>query len=445
MPLKKWLSCMLCAAAVLASAAVFAQRVSAEFQKIYPWDMVIFTDAGVAFWQTGRLYPRGDDLADLYKPGAPVFKFPPPYQLLMAPWLTDGIPAHFYLGVRVFMLLLYALAVAWITARVLRHMAPAAGPCSRRTALVAFVAIHALLSTPFINAFGLLTAEIPILFLLVATIALLDRYPALAGTALAMAATAKVYPAFMAVAACLAQRPWRFLAGLAAGGVLFAGLGLAVFGLEENRFYLTRVLPLLLQEPLTPHAHNIGWAFFLVQHGIPLHTAATLAKILPGLMLAAALAAGVRARQRAPQQRLAAQAFMLVAMLLCLRNYWLQYHLLLLVPTIVIAGHLLERRRWLAFGLFVLVLLSLNMDPSWYVLLVQHSVALDSLDQATVLRQLQEDGLSATLYRYSFSGWLAYWYTECRALVPWVLGCILAGMLWRTPPLRPGPVHPGTA
>lgn len=335
-----------------------------------PFDHAIFAHTGHDFWQTGTLYPRVAEPYPTFMPGAAVFKFPPMYQLAIAPWVKHGITQQYYLTCYLGALALYVSAVLLI----IRH----ATSCTRhitqqntsRTTLFALLATtFAALYEPFYNSFTLLTGELLILFCCTVACLCLTTRPALAGFMIATAACTKLYPAFMLLAAVLLPT-WpsrsRYIAGFAIGMAWWCGLSLAVFGWQEHAYYLQHVLPVLLQEKPMSLAGNLNPLFFIFQNGIT-HVFATQAfngirwLTLAGCLFVLYLHRKYRTGSSSPHHTLLFTCLLMTTMVIWLANSWIQYQLLLL-PSALIALRLCllhNKPGWLAFvGFVTLILLS---------------------------------------------------------------------------------------
>lgn len=384
------------------------------YQKPFSFDMRLFASAGADFWKTGQLYERSANLAETYRPGAPVFKFPPPYQIFLAPWLHGGIPASFYTVARTLAILAYLAA-----AGLCLHLAkPATAPGqSRLPFFILAIPLVCLLSS-FYDALRGLSTEIPLLFLLVLAFAWRERKPFQAGLLLAIAVTTKLYPAFM-LAWFFLRAPWRSVAaGFVAGCAAILLASIALFGVGEHAFFAQQVLPVLLQEKPVVHSLNLTILQFLHTHGLladmslPFFNASRI--LLGGTLLAALL----RGRQGDPRQEALLYALTLVTMLLCLPNYWLQYHVLLLFPLLVLFGHWMQQRQWGQLALFLPVLVCLAAEPEWAHDLLQQAFGSEAGMARVIAQESAQHGALVTLLRHSPLGVLVSACVELRPLAP---------------------------
>lgn len=140
-----------------------------------------------------------------------------------------------------------------------------------RLCFTGLVLAMACVFEPFYSGFLLLVGEIPIFFCCVLALVLLKNKPALAGAVLAIAATAKLYPVFMVLCAVIlpAHRARvALLTGFVAAAAALWLLTLLLFGWQEPLYYLTHILPVLLDEHPMGITENLSLVFFLFPDGI---------------------------------------------------------------------------------------------------------------------------------------------------------------------------------
>lgn len=434
-----------CLLAIMLCSGIFYVRTHHEYTKPYPYDLAIFSRASQRFQREGILYQRSDTMAETYKPGVPLYKFPPAYMLGIHPWVDEGHLGPFFNASRIGTLVLYVASLAWLGFIIHRSTGlPRAGGW----ALLVF--LHGSLSSGFIHAFELQTAEIVFLFLLTAGLACLRTWPALSGSVIAMMAATKLYPLYMLPAGFLSAAPSRWLSGFAVTGAGLACAGLLVFGLQENLFYATQVIPVLWQEQLAFHPYNISPASFLGYYLLDqqLTPARHLAGAMKAMAIMAAIALGFRARQcTRTQDLLTVYAFLVSSIFICLPNCWIQYWVMLLIPLLVISANLIRQRRWLAVTGFSLVSLLMNIEPGVFLDILAESISRSGVPIEAIHGQISTHGLEAVLLEHSPLAWTVYWATELRPLMPLGIWLILARMSWSAtrPRITPHLAHAASA
>jgi hypothetical protein len=395
---------------VLCSVFYFAGKSRAVYEHGY-YDLPIFTAAAVRYWQGQPLYQRSDNLPELYKPGAIVFKFPPPYLFHFLPWFDSSAVWHdwFRAGITFFFIVLYGLTVSVICHLVLQCRA------AKRTgypdaAAVVFVLLafaYACAYMPFFVVQGGTSGEGFILALAVLAFACMQRFPWLAGFMLAWLASIKLYPVFLLLYPLL-TRQWRVLFSALVSGVLITVASIVVFGLDENLFYLQSVLPVLLSEPVSEDwtemfRHTTGNQAIvkvLVGYGLlPSRLPVWLNVMRLPFVVAMVLLLLKYSMRHNPQQWRSLLAFGLVVltMLICLPNIFYAYFVLLLFPALVLAGYLWVQKRWYWLLLLIVCMSCFVIDDSWTHALAQSAAAHNS--QAMV-EEIQQVGMRSYLWRH---------------------------------------------
>lgn len=399
-----------------------------------PFDHAIFATAGHAFWQSGQFYPRVDTPYPTFLPGAAVFKFPPVYQLYIAPWVKDGITATYYRNSYLLCLLSYAGGMGLLCHHVLRAL-----PSPSHCFCVCFTGIAisvACVFEPFYSGFLLLVGELPIFFCCVLALALMAKYPAWAGAAIAVAATAKLYPVFLLLYGVVlpsTDSRTSFVTGFASTA---AGLWLTtvfVFGWQEPLYYLTHILPVLLQEHPMGISENLSLIFFLFPDGIT-HVFAENVFLLIRVITLSLLAWVTIRHYRQPDKNALDDALLyglfITSMLLCLANYWIQYEVLLLVPALLVLGTSWQREQPVLTGMasvLVLVLLSSNE-------LENRSLAAYAQEPLTALTaKADQHGYLPALWETSRTAFLFAVIAPLKPLVPYGLWAMSVWLLSRKP------------
>ena len=343
-----------------------AEHIHTVMQEV-PFDHAIFTQVGHAFWQSGELYPRVTAPYPTFMPGAAVFKFPPMYQLAIAPWVRHSITDAYYHAAYLVVLTLYVIAVLLLVQQVNRPFF-SVQRFSIDVALFPLLAITiASLYEPFYNSFMLLVGELPILFFCTVALTLLTTRSSFAGAIIATAACAKLYPAFLLLAVFLQpthKQRLYFVTGFVAGAAFWCSLSIMLFGWQEHLYYWQHILPVLLQEKPMSLAGNLNIVFFLFPHGI---THVMAEQVFHGirLFLLAGCALMLFRYHRAahhlntPHHTVLAYSTLLTTMVLWLANTWIQYELLLLLPALVALQRCLAQRQPVLLICAALILLSL--------------------------------------------------------------------------------------
>lgn len=292
-------------------------------------DLSIFLQRTAEFAQGGELYPATDS-AQAYRAGAPAYKFPPLFAMLLLPQVQNGVGEHLYLAHWVVQLVLYLAAVV-LLGLALAHRGGAA--------YLLFLCVAALNFVPFFETLWRLQLETPILFLCALALWLeRKRLPVWAGAALGFAAMLKVYPVFL-LGWFVVRRSGRGLLGAGLTMLGIGALGWWVIGAEQNRLYWTVILPRLMQEVPSVDAENISLAKpFRVLVGLAPEIAKRAAQLFSLLALSAGYWVLYRrgAGRRARIDPELSFALFLFAMLLFMPNAWTNYLLLLLVPIAVV-------------------------------------------------------------------------------------------------------------
>ncbi|MCP3981925.1 MAG: DUF2029 domain-containing protein [bacterium] len=294
-------------------------------------DLPIFLRQAAQFLESGALYPDMGQ-ADAVAPAAAVYKFPPLFAVLLLPLVRFGDPAPVLFAHWLAQILLFVAAVAIVCRAFgggLRFAVPAA--------------LLALNFEPFLETLWRLQLETPILALLaIALGCLLRRREEPAGVALALAASLKLYPAFL-VLYLVATRRFRAVVWFAGTSLMLFVVGWIVIGTEQNVAFYTAVLPQLLAESPLPTTENVGLARYL-QTLLDLDP--SLSKRVAQLLVAPLILLGVWAAHRRREADLhgATLGFgMFVAlMLLWMPNCWVNYQLLLLVPLLALLRYALS-------------------------------------------------------------------------------------------------------
>lgn len=341
-------------ALLLLCACYFAYQVLAIFQNDnLGYDLAIFMDAARNFVNSGTLYDRTEPLAQTYQAAAAVFKFPPPHQLPLLPLLKYDTQIVFHC-LTVFYVFLYAVTVYWMVSLAMKNLP------NKSVALVFVLVSMALVQSSFFDSLLYLSAEIPFLFLIMLSFLLHKKAPVTSGFLVSLMALQKIYPGFMVVFFAL-NRQWKLMLGCLLGAACTVAISLVFLGTQEHLFYVTQLLPILLNESVIQKMTNRSLEWVLLDMGMPLEpghvTLATRLVIMAAMLWTA---------RKLPTSsgHFLFFAWVLVAMVLVLPNYWPNYFMMA-IPALLalIASSMAERRFCLLGGVIALALL-LQMTPN---------------------------------------------------------------------------------
>lgn len=400
-----------------------------------PVDMRIFARQAETFWQTGQLYQRADNVVMAYLPNAAVYKFPPPFQLYIAPWMRHGMPPLFFEYCRWLLLVAYLLAVVLLV-RLGNNLMQLAPVCDDKLAARLWPMVYGVIAvlvtlhfTPFFNGLTLIAIEVIFLLLFTLVLLTLRTYPLFAGALLALAATAKIYPVFL-LTVLLWQRNWRALLAFAVASTLVSLVALLVFGIAEVGYYTGTILPVLLAEQPVGWAENLHLVFYLFPDGISHAAARAICTALRFFFLAAWLLVLWRRQPGSARNETLVFSLALVTMLLIMPNYWLQYQVMLLLPALLVFTLALSSASVLALSLAGLALLSMALSPEQVYPLLSYSFG-GSTDElyALVLRE----GEQSVMLRYAPAAWLVGQLAALKPLAPYCLWLALVVLLFGRP------------
>lgn len=202
-------------AALLAVAALwhFATK-SAEVYRSGYFDLPLFVEAAIRHRQGEPVYARADDLAERFKPGAIVYKFPPPYLFHFLLWFDASGEWHpsFRAVLTLAYIAIHAVTLAlgcWLVLRCRASGDSGGRPGEVRVFLLLALAFAAMYM-PFFVVQGGTSGEGYIAALALLAFAVMQRWPWLGGFLLAWLACLKLYPAFLLLYPLL-TRQWAVL------------------------------------------------------------------------------------------------------------------------------------------------------------------------------------------------------------------------------------------
>jgi hypothetical protein len=415
----KWprqLAILLLSVGVLASLANFGWRTVNEYRK-KPIDMLIFADAGKKFWVTGQLYKRVDDYPDRYHPSAAIFKFPPPFQLMLAPWFKSGIPDLFLKIVKYSMLVMFfiSLFLWWKHLSVIFSL-----PAEHQKLFAALIIISSSWMMPFYESFRWVLTEIPLLFIFILTCTLYQKNRFIPASLLAFAGAIKIYPGFV-FAWQMFKRDWKSLLYFCLSFIAIFATSIAVFGADEHRFYFDNILPVLLQEPVINKSVNLNLENFFVALGFMNENNGL---IFNGSRLAVLMSLAwlfFTKREQVCEQPTVLFSLIVTAMFFCFPNYWPQYQIYLIIPVYTCLAMALANNNLkllgVAFICFFLMCFSEQLGRS----LLSANMLQIGMDQEALSNMIRERGIHAAMLEISPTAWFVSVMYNSRALVPLML------------------------
>ena len=409
----------LVAAVLLALASIFyfVNKSQAVYQHGY-YDLPIFTQAAIRYWKDEPIYRRGSDLLDIYKPGAIVYKFPPPYLIHFIPWFDkSGVwPNQFRFQLTLFFIFTYGVVVFVSCLEVLKSRAAEKITNIEKIknidiASVVFVLLaiaYAGVFMPFFVVQGGTSGECFIIAVAAAAFMSMRRLPWLAGFLLIWLAGIKIYPIFLLLYPLL-TRQWSVVIWAAISGVLLALGSVLLFGLEENLFYLQSILPILLSEPVSEDwtemfrhtTGNQGIVKVLVSYSLlPSRLPIWLNAVRLPFLFAMVWLLFKYCKKHDVQQWQALLSFSLVllTMIVCLPNVFYSYFVMLLFPFLVLAGFLWTKKYWYWLLLLVLLMSCFIVDDNWTYSLSQTVIAAGVSPEMAA--ELEKNGINAYLWNH---------------------------------------------
>jgi len=290
---------------------------------------------------------------------------PPATVLLVLPLGRMSYPAA-HLAINLVSLLAVGAAVVLIPGRW-----GVAGSTTFRLTLVAALLLSAPLKAQWF--YGQWNAVLLLLLTLIWVCWRHRRFRA-AGALIGLAASLKLFPAFLGIL-LLARRQWGGAAAAAAGFVVVNGVTIAVLGWEAYRDYVTEVMPSLQAfQDRWPNASI--WGFFLKLfdapsgHVVPVCDCPLLAKTLIGLVCLGTLAiVTLHSRHNgAPGSDDMAFAAAVCGMFLMSPITWEHYFLLAVLPLAVLWQ--CTKPTPVNRGLLVLCTAAFVVKPGWLALRV---------------------------------------------------------------------------
>ena len=315
----------------------FAFGLERSHRNGYADDVPIFAQRAAGFLQDGVLYPDADR-AELWGPGAPVFKYPPIYITWLLPLVKGGVERSIFDG------LWWGLLAIYVVATVL-GVVIFRGKRLLQTAVV--FAVLALNFEPFYeNLWHLQFETLFVLAFMLALYAFHRRRDFAAGALIGVCASLKIFPVFLLLYFVLRGR-WKVVVGAVGTAILALVFSLIVVGVPAHLDFFGRLLPGMLDEPASLLSTNQGLARY-VQDLTSL--APQWSKRIAQLLALCALVVSVVCVRRNHAHRenwdaTSLEFAMFVSLLtLSMPNFWTHYQVLQLLPLMIVTHWLLKHR-----------------------------------------------------------------------------------------------------
>jgi hypothetical protein len=415
-------------------------------------DLRLYINTGSRFQATGQLYERpdreGESIADVYAPMAPVFKFPPAFQLQLLPIINSSDPEGLIRPIRMAMTAGYFLACLALVIHAGKILRRQQQPATRIVLFCTLAAIAATSSNGLQTGVLITNYEIPIFCLLTAAFFLYRKYPVLTACIIGYLASVKLYPAFMASLLLLGKNG-RAIASCGLAALLVSAAGWLAFGAKENLFFYQQILPALLSEGVAPILYNasFGGAIFRFSQELGVSHAAFQGYRLAFLLLSCYVLA--RQFPKCQAYNIGVYALLMTLMLISLPNYWPNY-LIMLFPAFCVAScRVAVRPGIVSTVLLLLCMASMAIDahawlhtgsPAW----LGSNTPPDAIGNSIIAAANQGDTNKALFLFALHYPWTALLYCleQAKFIVPAILWFftareILSPVLWtEATPLR---------
>ena len=321
-------------------------RLSIHFSGFAINDWPIFFQAATDFIKTGQLY--SSDIS-LYGPGEAIYKFPPLYVSVLIELIQAGASeAILKYGTAIIQVVLFIACTSTLYFYI------------KKTGSFLFLCLallFAMLFYPFVEVFNYLQLETYLLTLLCMAIVLTyKRWQVSAGICIGLAALLKIYPIFY-VWYFLATRNGKALAGVVLGIFLGTLFTVYVVGFYENYHYWHDIAPVIFMEKTITSRANISVVAMALRLGFPYGIAQAAGVSI--LLLGMGVMWSMFNRQASKELIATSFSVLIAASLVGMKNSWLSYQLLLLIPIIVVMGLALSKTYFDKLALFFIVLASL--------------------------------------------------------------------------------------
>ena len=357
-------------------------------------DGPLFVSYAKQFLADGKLYVRSNDLTQTYRPNAAVYKYPPPYLLTITPWFTHGDHyAGYFQFTRIVLLVMYLtsclMLIHFLNNRVdLSHW--------QLTSTLLFGAC--LWYSPFLHSYAM-TIELLIVFFMTLGWYLLSTRPLLAGLAWGCAIGIKLYPALLLVY-CICRKEWRVLTGVILGLLSLTLISLLYFGWEENYFYLSKIIPVLLAEKMDVYLENLSLGVAFYKLGFTNNIGSLLWSGLRWIAMGCIMVTCIIVRKEDKTRNDMLFAMTCSGMLIWLPNYIQQYLLILVIPFLVIAFHAKTKRFYGVLFLLGFFYVAINFPETIPEVLLNDALG-GNPDMNLLQQEINTQGLAQTLWKIS--------------------------------------------
>lgn len=362
-------------------------------------DFGIYRAAAERYLAGELIYSTVEPLSHTYRPSAIVYKMTPLYLIPFIAMDLLGVsqqPRWFLLAIFVVALILLVLGF-YIICRKLN--------VNRRYLLWPALAI-VLWWQPAHWSFYWSSAELWLVVLAIWAIVLMPSYPLISGGIIAVASMLKLYPVLLLLLPlCLGY--WRVFKGFAAVALMLAVLCLVIFPWRDISFYLCKVLPILLREPVLEtlilpwrfHFGNFQWVIGVERlwWGLSVNTLVFKA-VAAAVLLISALAVFTRRELLCSEPRGLVLASCLIhsAILIYLPNVFFGYFCWLILPSLYFL--LLEKSAYWLKAILVPLIILLLLPEYWFSALVER--ALQKTPQAQLGQLVEQAGLLQAVFEF---------------------------------------------
>lgn len=302
-------------------------------------DMRIYISTVSQYLATGQLYVRpthaDETVASVYVPMTPISRLTPAFHLQLLPIAKSRNPEAFIKPLRFAMIAAYCLACLALIIHISRNMRNQNQSGAKILLFCTLSAIAATSNYGLQDAIILTNFEIPIFSLLIASFFLFHKHPRLTAIIIGYLASTKYYPALMA-SLLLTKWDKKTIATLFLTVLFFFAMGFLAFGQQENIFYFSQVLPVLLSEKVAPIMYNMsfGGAMFRFSQNLEFTQAAF--QIYRFIFLGLSCFLLAKHYGNYSKSNIEVFALLMALMLICLPNYW-QTYLFMLFPAFCVA------------------------------------------------------------------------------------------------------------